>query len=92
VRHRMRTWMHLFSGKDALNSSAASALAASFSPDELTNPVRELNDRISANQFAETSSWTIEERRVLLAEFQSFHRITELTAELDQYLAQVPRP
>ena len=91
LRARLTAWLDLLTSRDALNARAAVALAGSFQSDALMEPLRELNARISANQFAEVSAWPIEQRRVLLAELQSFHRVTELTAELDQHLAHVPQ-
>ena len=90
-RARGARWLNFLLGPDALNSPRAAAVAASFTHDELTRPLQELNDRISADQFAEVGQWTLEQRRGLLAELQSFHRITELAAELDGHMAHVPR-
>ncbi len=91
IRARITGWSDFIDSPSALNSRAAEAFAAAHSADDLTRPLQELNSRISANQFAEISSWTLEQRRVLLAELQSLHRITELAGELDGHLAGIPR-
>ena len=91
VRSRLAGWLDFFSSDEALNARAAAAFAARYHPEDLTRPLEELNQRVSANQFAETSSWTLEQRRIMTAELQSYHRVTELAAELDAHLALIPR-
>jgi len=91
VHLRLKGWLNFFTSKDALNPRAAAAFAALHHPEDLTRPLQELNRRVTANQFAEVATWTLEQRRVLTAEVQSYHRVTELAAELDAHLALIPR-
>jgi hypothetical protein len=91
MRKRLARWLDFFTSREALNPRAAAAFAALHRPEDLTQPFQELSQRVSANQFAETSGWTPEQRRVMSAELQSFHRLTELATELDGHLAQIPR-
>jgi uncharacterized membrane protein YccC len=88
---RLAGWLDFFSGAKALDSRHAAAIEAAYPPDKMAGPLHELNERITANTFAEVSSWTTDQRGFLFAELQSFHRIVELSAELDSYLAKVPR-
>ncbi len=91
MRARVAGWAELIARPGAFDAHGAAALAAAHSSDELARPLQELDRRISADQFAEISGWTLEQRRTLLAELQSFHRLSELVAELDGHLARIPR-
>jgi uncharacterized membrane protein YccC len=91
MRDRLAGWLDFFTSSEALNARAATAFAARHHPEDLAEPLQDLNQRVSANQFAEVSLWTLEQRRVMTAELQSFHRLSQLATELDQHLARIPR-
>jgi hypothetical protein len=48
--------------------------------------------RVEEHQFARIESWTIEQRRAILAELQSMRRLEYLLSQLNRWLAQIPGP
>jgi hypothetical protein len=53
-------------------------------------PLRELGSRLEASGFARLESWTIDQRRAILAELQSMRRLEVLISDLNRWLAQIP--
>ncbi|HVA68578.1 MAG TPA: FUSC family protein [Candidatus Binataceae bacterium] len=92
TRGRLASWLEFFLGPNCQRSRAALALAASHPATEMTGPLRDFEDRIAVNSYAATAEWTLEQRRVLLAEIHSFTRLATLLTDLSDELARVPRP
>jgi 2'-5' RNA ligase len=69
-------------------------MASGRKPDDLKEHLQEFERLVSASDFAEIESWPMPARRTLLAQMDSYRRLTVLADELDQQLALVslPRP
>jgi hypothetical protein len=74
------------------DAHAAQALALTHSSAELEKPLSEFSTRIEATRFAILVSWTLEQRRAILAELQSMRRLEYLLSQLNRWLAQIPGP
>jgi uncharacterized membrane protein YccC len=92
IRRRLQSWLDFFSGADSLSRSAAQAIARSYSPDDMRLPIELLSSRLEERQFARIESWTLDQRRVIIAELHSMRRIEHLVGDLDQWLPQIPGP
>jgi uncharacterized membrane protein YccC len=92
ARRQLETWLEFFSGRDSINSSVAREIAQAQARDDLANPIDEFSWRLEENSFARMDSWTVEQRRVMLAELHSMHRLEILISDLNLYLAQIPGP
>jgi hypothetical protein len=90
IRRQLITWLNFFSGHDRLNAAAAGAISGVNSLYDLTNPLDLFNSRLEEGQFARMESWTLEQRRALLAEVQSMRRLESLFSELNRYLTEIP--
>jgi hypothetical protein len=58
----------------------------------LGKPLKQFSSRLEEREFARIESWTSEQRRAILAELQSMHRLEFLLSELNRWLAQIPGP
>jgi hypothetical protein len=90
IRRRLQSWLDFFSGAESLRASAAHAIAGTHSPDDLRTPLQLMGARLEEHHFARIESWTVEQRRAILAELQSMRRIEFLIADLNRWLAQIP--
>jgi len=82
----------LLQSAESLSGPAARAIAQADSPDDLRTPLEEFGSRLAEREFARIGSWTLDQRRVLLAELQSMRRLEFLVSELNRWLAQIPGP
>jgi hypothetical protein len=46
--------------------------------------------RLEEREFARIEAWTVEQRRAVLAELHSMHRLEYLLSELNRWLARIP--
>lgn len=90
MRTRLERWSTHYEGPHYLSSTAAMALAASHPTGELIRLVANYSDRVAADGFALIAPWSNDERRSILAEIESWQRLTQLFADLDDHLARVP--
>jgi hypothetical protein len=90
IRAQLSSWLDFFSAPKSLVASATRIAAASRSPDDLATPLQLFSSRLEERQFARTESWTVEQRRTILAELQSMRRLEFLISELNRWLAQIP--
>ncbi len=91
IRARLETWLEFIeSGPDFSNARLATVFA-SHSRNEIIQPLDEFSRRLEAQGFARISTWTLEQRRVILAELNSMRRLQVNMFELDRYLASVAR-
>jgi hypothetical protein len=90
MRTRLESWLAFYESKQCLNRSAAIAVEASHTRGEIAQLAESLSDRIAANGFAQITSWSLEQRRQILAELESLRRLAFLLRELDEFLARVP--
>jgi hypothetical protein len=92
VQRQLETWLEFFSGPDSINASAAREIAQIHPPDVLAKPIDEFSSRLEEDSYARTESWSLEQRRVMLAELQTMRRLEVLISDLNRYLAQIPGP
>jgi hypothetical protein len=92
ICRQLRSWLDFFSGDDPLNAFAARTLALSLSPDEVGKPLGEFSSLLEEGEFARLKSWTVEQRRAILAELQSMRRLEYLISRLNRWLAHIPGP
>jgi Fusaric acid resistance protein family len=92
ICRRLRAWLDFFSGNESRSALAAQTLALTYSPDELGKPLREFGSRLEEREFARIESWTLEQRRAVLAELHSIRRLEFLTPDLNRWLAKIPGP
>jgi hypothetical protein len=90
IRSRLQVWLDFLDGGQSLSGRAAHSLVASHSPEEITRPLEDYSARLNAGGFAQIESWSLEQRRAILAELQSLRRLDFLMSELDRYLSQIP--
>jgi uncharacterized membrane protein YccC len=89
---QLKTWLDFFSSAENLNAPAARKMARAKSLNDSANPIDEFSLRLAEGQFAQMKSWTLEQRRAMLAELQSMRELESLFSELNQYLADIPGP
>ena len=90
MRTRLESWLDFFESPQCLKRSAAMALAGRHSRADIARSLEELSARLQADGFARVASWSLEQRRQLLAELESLRRLEFLMFELDEYLSRVP--
>jgi hypothetical protein len=90
IRRQLQSWLDFFSGADSLNAPAAHAIARAHSIDDLEKPLEQFGSRIEEREFARVESWTLDQRRAILAELQSMRRLEYLVSQLNRWLAQIP--
>jgi Fusaric acid resistance protein family len=92
IRRLLHGWLDFFSGIERLSAPGAQAIARAHSPDDLEKPLREFSSRLEEREFARIETWTLEQRRTMLAELESMRRLEFLTGQLNRWLAQIPGP
>ncbi|MGA7760530.1 MAG: FUSC family protein [Candidatus Binataceae bacterium] len=92
IRRHLQSWLDFFSGADSLSAPAAQAIARAHSPDDLEMPLEQFSSRLEEREFARIESWTLEQRRAVLAELHSMRRLEYLVSELNRWLARIPGP
>jgi hypothetical protein len=89
IRVRLESWLEFFEGHPSFSSTNAIAALTRHSRSEIIPPLDEFSRRLEAQGFARISTWTLEQRRAILAELQSMRRLEVLMFELDRYLSSV---
>jgi uncharacterized membrane protein YccC len=92
VRRHLQSWLDFFSSADSLSRQAAEAIARTHSPDDLKMPLEQFGSRVEEQQFARIESWTLDQRRAILAELHSMRRLEYLITQLNRWLPQIPGP
>jgi hypothetical protein len=92
IRARLESWLDLFERSASFISSDAVTGLPGDSRSEIMPPLEEFSSRLEARGFARISSWTLEQRRAILAELQHMRRLQVLMSELDRYLPSVAQP
>jgi hypothetical protein len=92
IRGQLQSWLDFFSGEHRLSASAAESVAVTHSTDELEKPLAEFSSRLESGEFARIESWTLDQRRAILAELHSMRRLDFLVSDLNRWLAQIPGP
>jgi hypothetical protein len=91
IQRHLESWLEFFSGKEKLSAPAARTLALMLASDELAKPLSQFSAGVEEQDFKQLQSWSIEERRELLAELQSMIRLDVLMSELNQWLGAIPQ-
>jgi uncharacterized membrane protein YccC len=92
IRRHLQSWLDFFSSADSLSAPAAQAIARAHAPDDMERPLEQFSSRLEEREFARIESWTLDQRRALLAELHSMRRLEYLVSELNRWLAQIPGP
>jgi Fusaric acid resistance protein family len=90
IRRHLQSWLDFFSGADSLNAAAAAETARANSPDDLKTSLEQFSSRLEERRFAQIDSWTLEQRRAILAELHSMRRVEDLLHDLNRWLALIP--
>jgi hypothetical protein len=90
IRRHLQSWLDFFSSADSLSRQAAEAIARTHSPDDLKIPLEQFGLRVEEQQFARIESWTVDQRRAVLAELHSMRRLEYLVSQLNRWLPQIP--
>jgi hypothetical protein len=90
VRRQLESWLDHLNGPNALSGEAARTIAQVHSADDMADPVNQFALRLEEDQFRRISSWTPDQRRMILAELQSMRRLEFLMSQLNGWLARIP--
>jgi hypothetical protein len=90
ICRQLQSWLDFFGSDESLSSAAAQAIAREHSPDDLHKPLEEFGSRLAEREFARLESWTLEQRRAILAKLQEMRRLEFLVFELNRWLARIP--
>jgi uncharacterized membrane protein YccC len=90
IRLQLQSWLEFFSSADGLNAAAAQAIAQAHALGEITTPLQQFGARLEERSFARIESWTLEQRRAILAELNSMRRLEYLVSQLNRWLPQIP--
>lgn len=89
ICRQLKSWLGFFSGDESLSATVAQRVALAHSPDELRKPLGEFSSRLEAGEFARIESWSVEQRRAILAELQS---MGHLELRVESLARANPRP
>jgi hypothetical protein len=92
LHRQLQSWLDFFSGADSLSARAAQTIKQENSLDEVAGPLEQFGSRLEEHEFARIESWSLEQRRVMLAELHSMRRLEYLLPQLNRWLAQIPGP
>lgn len=92
IRRQLHSWLDFFSSADSLSAPAAAAIARAHAGDNVSSPLEQFGSQIEEQSFARIESWTLEQRRAILAELHSMRRLEFLVGELNKWLPQIPGP
>jgi uncharacterized membrane protein YccC len=90
LRHHLQSWLDVVEQEPGPDPGRIADVAAHFTPDDLTAPLRELRQHVSDSRSGELASWPIAARSALLAEIESYRRVIVLLTELNQQFAEIP--
>jgi uncharacterized membrane protein YccC len=90
LRHHLQSWLDVVEQEPGSDPGRIADVAAHFTPDDLTAPLRELRQHVSDSRSGELASWPIAARSALLAEIESYRRVIVLLTELNQQFAEIP--
>ena len=92
LRYHLQLWLDVVEQEPGPDRRRIIEVAKHFTPDDLTVPLKKLNEHLSAPEFGELVSWPAAARSVLLAEIESYRRVIVLVIELNQQFAEIPVP
>jgi hypothetical protein len=92
IRRHLQSWLDFFSSDDSLSAAAAQAIARAHSTGDMETPLEQFGSRLEDHEYARVDSWSLDQRRAVLAELQSMRRLEYLVTQLNRWLAQIPGP
>jgi hypothetical protein len=92
LRARLESWLEFFESSPDFRSTSADTAPARHPRSEIMQPLDEFSRRLETQDFARINSWTLDQRRAILAELQSMRGLQVLIFELDRYLSSVAQP
>jgi hypothetical protein len=92
IRRQLQSWLDFFSSADSLSAPAAKAIAHAQSPNNIETPLEQFSSRLEERSFGRIESWTVDQRRAILAEVNSMRRLDYLLSQLNRWLPQIPGP
>ena len=90
VRYHLQSWLEVLEDEHGPDRRRILEVAAHFTPDDLAVPLAELNEYLSGSGLEALASWPAAARSALLAELESYSRLTVLMTELDQQFVEIP--
>jgi uncharacterized membrane protein YccC len=90
IRRQLREWLDFFRGPECRKGDAARALAREQLSGRIDESLAMFEARLQENEFARLASWSLDQRRAILAELNSLRRIAVLLPDLTAWLAQIP--
>jgi len=90
IRRQLRVWLNFFRSPQSLEGGVARSLARAQLSGRIDESLKVFEARLEENQFARVASWTLDQRRAILAELNSLRRIAVLLPDLTAWLAQIP--
>jgi uncharacterized membrane protein YccC len=90
LRRQLLSWQAFFVNSDCLRSLVARESASSPSSEEVEKPLEQFAARVEEREYARLTSWSLEQRRTLLAELESIRRLAFLISDLNRWLSRIP--
>jgi hypothetical protein len=90
LRRQLVSWEAFFVNSDCLRSLVARESVSSPSSEEVEKPLEQFAARVEEREYARLTSWTLEQRRTLLAELESIRRLAFLISDLNRWLSRIP--
>ena len=81
ICQQINSWLELFSGNDCLSAGAALLMAQRNARSDFRTPLRQFRTRVEEHEFERIASWTLDQRRTILAELQSMRALEILLIE-----------
>jgi uncharacterized membrane protein YccC len=92
LRRQLESWLNFFSGPERLNNHAAQAIGQMCARENIGILLERFSSRLEEDGFARIGSWTLEQRRTLLADLNSMRRLEHLSSDLNRHLSLIPGP
>ncbi len=90
LRRQLVSWQAFFVNSDCLRSLVTRESVSSPSSEEVEKPLEQFAARVEEHEYARLTSWTLEQRRTLLAEMESIRRLAFLMSDLNRWLSRIP--
>lgn len=90
LRGELLSWQAFFASSDCLRSLVARELVSLQSSEAVEKPLEQFASRIEEREYARLTSWSLEQRRTLLAELESMRRLAFLISDLNRWLLRIP--
>jgi hypothetical protein len=92
ISQQLESWLNFFNSAESRRPDVAPAVLRAPSRENLEGPLQQFSSRLAEPAFARIESWTLQQRRTILAELQSMRRLEFLFSDLNRWLAQILAP